>query len=125
MKRVKKNIFLYCVDMKCDAFNAFLTNLYTAYLAYRQHSLLEFVLTRISSCFDHRGIIPLRFDQIVVFVKSQNHINFCYYLALVVRQFVIQVSPFNLHRNNLVEISTVSTYSILSFCINCHFCFLI
>jgi hypothetical protein len=27
--------------------------------------------------------------------------------------------------NNLVEISTVSTYSILSFCINCHFCFLI
>jgi hypothetical protein len=60
-------------------------------------------------CFDHRGIIPLWFDQIVVFVKSQNHINFCYYLALVVRQFVIQVSPFNLHRNNLVEMSTVST----------------
>jgi hypothetical protein len=37
------------------------------------------------------------------------------YLALVVRQFVIQVSPFNLHRNNLVEMSTVSTYNILSY----------
>jgi hypothetical protein len=36
-----------------------------------------------------------------------------------------QVSPLNLHRNNLVEMSTVSTYNILSFCINCHFCFLI
>ena len=36
-----------------------------------------------------------------------------------------QVSPFNLHRNNLAEMSTVSTYNILSFCINCHFCFLI
>jgi hypothetical protein len=31
--------------------------------------------------------------------------------------------PFNLHRNNLVEMSTVSTYNILSFCINCHFVF--
>ena len=39
----EKNIFLYCVDMKCDTFNVFLTNVdYTAYLAYRQHCLLEF-----------------------------------------------------------------------------------
>jgi hypothetical protein len=30
-------------------------------------------------------------------------------------QFVIQVSTFNLHRNNLVEMSTVSTYNILSY----------
>jgi hypothetical protein len=74
-------------------------------------------------CFDHRGIIPLWFDQIVVFVKSQNHINFCYYLALVVRQLVIQVSPFNLHRNILVEMLTVSTYNNLSFSTNCHFLF--
>ena len=37
------------------------------------------------------------------------------YLALVVRQFVIQVSTFNLHRSNLVEMSTVSTYNILSY----------
>ena len=50
--------------------------MYTAYLAYRQHCLLEFFQTRISPCFDNRGIIPLLFDQIVVFVKSQNHINF-------------------------------------------------
>jgi hypothetical protein len=35
----------------------------------------------------------------------------------------IQALPFNLHRNNLVEMSTVSTYIVLSFCTNCHFCF--
>jgi hypothetical protein len=46
---------------------------------------------------------------IVAFAKSQNHINFCNYLALDVRQFVINVSPFNLHRNILVEMLTVST----------------
>ena len=96
--------------------------MYAAYLPYRHLCLHEFFYTRISPCFDHRGIIPLGFDQLVVFAKSQNHINFCYYLAIVVRQFVIQVSPFNLHRNNLVEMSTVRTYYILSFCTNCHIC---
>ena len=117
MQRVKKKI-LNCVDMKCDTFNVFFQRtqtIQTAYLADRQHCLLEFFQTRIALCF----------DQIVVIVRSQNHIYCCYYLALVVRQFVIQVSPFNLRRNNMVQMSTACIYNILSFCTNCHFCFLI